>query len=206
MNHSPVNHSAMRHPTLSIEIRPVSPADIPAIHAIYCESVLNDTASWELVPPDLAEMRQRVETFLAKDFPYFVAIASNSNASNSDEVGGGANDPQIVGYSYASSYRERAGYRFTVEDSIYVKEGYQRLGIGAKLLAALIDVCTAKGYRQMVAVIGGSERNASISLHEKLGFARVGHLPNIGFKQGRWLDVVLMQRALGAGNATLPQG
>jgi phosphinothricin acetyltransferase len=183
----------MNHPSVPIEIRPVAPEDIPAIHAIYSESVCCDTASWELVPPDEEEMRSRVQNLLGKGFPYFVAVATLAGVQ------------QVVGYSYASNYRERAGYRFTVEDSIYVKNGHQRLGIGEKLLRTLIDACSAQGYRQMIAVIGGSERKASIALHEKLGFARVGHLPSIGLKQGRWLDVVLMQRALGAGNSTIPE-
>jgi phosphinothricin acetyltransferase len=183
------NATESHHPPMNIEIRAVTPEDIPSIHTIYSASVCDDTASWELTPPDLAEMHKRVQAILDKGFPYFVAVAGT----------------QVVGYSYASSYRERLGYRFTVEDSIYVESAHHGLGIGAKLLSALIDACTSKGYRQMVAVIGGSERIASIALHQKLGFARVGLLPSIGLKHGRWLDVVIMQRALGEGGQSVPE-
>jgi phosphinothricin acetyltransferase len=172
----------------AIEIRAVTPGDIPAIHNIYYASVTHDTASWELVPPDEDEMRSRAEALLAQGFPYFVAVC----------------DGRVVGYCYASSFRTRPGYRYTVEDSVYVDGAHQRLGIARQLLGVLIDACTAKGYRQMVAVIGGSERIASIALHQKLGFEQVGLLPNLGLKHGRWLDCVLMQRALGEGHATIP--
>ena len=174
---------------IQAEIRAVLPADIPAIHAIYQASVVSDTASWELTPPDLAEMSRRVEGMVAQGYPYLVAVVEG----------------QVVGYTYASSYRPRPGYRFTVEDSIYVDAAQQGRGIGRLLLTALIDACTAQGYRQMVAVIGGSERTASIVLHERLGFVLVGRLPQIGLKHGRWLDCVLMQRALGEGATTLPE-
>lgn len=178
---------------MEITIRPVRLEDIPSIHSIYYQSVVSDTASWELEPPDQAEMQRRCEALLAKSFPYFVAVIHDQTAGK-----------QVIGYCYASNYRERAGYRFTVENSIYVDSRYQRLGVGAKLLAALIDACTTKNFRQMIAVIGGSERQASIALHEKMGFQRVGVLRDVGFKHGRWLDVVLMQRTLGAGSTTMP--
>jgi L-amino acid N-acyltransferase YncA len=172
----------------TLTIRPVTLADVPAIHRIYSESVRTWTASWELTPPDEGEMARRVQAILAQDFPYFVAIL----------------DDRLVGYSYASSYRPRPGYRFTVENSIYVDPAYQRRGIARQLLQTLIDACTVQGYRQMVAVIGDSENYASIALHAQLGFVHVARLPNLGFKFGRWLDSVMMQRALGAGAATLP--
>jgi phosphinothricin acetyltransferase len=174
---------------MNIEIRPVTPADIPSIHTIYQESVLNDTASWELTPPDQAEMDNRVQTVLGKEMPYLVAVV----------------EKQVVGYSYASNYHTRPGYRYTVENSIYVHSDFHRLGIGKKLLSALIDICAIKGYRQMVAIIGGSERFASIALHQSLGFRQVGLLPHIGLKQARWLDVVIMQRPLGDGDRTIPE-
>jgi phosphinothricin acetyltransferase len=177
----------------TLTIRPVTLADVPAIHRIYSESVRTWTASWELTPPDEDEMARRVQAILAQGFPYFVATLSES-----------AFDDILVGYSYASSYRPRPGYRFTVENSIYVDPAYQRRGIARQLLQSLIDACTAQGYRQMVAVIGDSENYASIALHEQLGFAHVARLPNLGFKFGRWLDSVMMQRALGAGADTLP--
>ncbi|MCB0063842.1 MAG: N-acetyltransferase [Caldilineaceae bacterium] len=172
----------------ALEIRPVTLSDVPAINQIYSESVRTWTASWELIPPDDAEMVQRMQAILAQGYPYFVAIL----------------DEKLVGYSYASSYRARPGYRFTVENSIYVDPTYQRRGIARILMQRVIDVCTAQGYRQMVAVIGDSENYASIALHESLGFKKVAVLPDLGFKFGRWLDSVMMQRPLGDGGTTLP--
>lgn len=169
-------------------IRPVQSTDLPVIHAIYSHNVLHGTASWELTPPDEAEMRSRMQGLLDKGFPYFVA-----------EIEG-----KLVGYSYASSYRPRPGYRFTVENSIYVDGNYQRRGIARKLMTTLIDRCTAQGYRQMIAIIGDSENGASIELHRALGFVHIGTMPGIGFKFGRWLDSVLMQKTLGEGSETLP--
>ncbi|HRW08236.1 MAG TPA: N-acetyltransferase family protein [Caldilineaceae bacterium] len=172
----------------ALEIRPVVLADVPAINQIYSESVLTWTASWELTPPDDAEMTKRVQSLLSQGYPYVVGIVED----------------RLVGYSYASSYRARPGYRFTVENSIYVDPAYQRRGIARALMQHVIDACTAKGYRQMVAVIGDSENHASIALHQRLGFTKVAMLPNLGFKFGRWLDSVMMQRALGEGGTTLP--
>lgn len=174
---------------MTVVIRNVTLDDIPAIHTIYSNSVLCETASWELTPPDESEMRCRMQAVLDQGYPYFVATV----------------DEGVVGYSYASSYRPRPGYRFTVENSIYVDQLYQRRGIARQLMTALIDACTARGFRQMIAVIGDSDNRASIELHRALGFVHVGLLPAIGFKFGRWLDGVLMQRALGEGQTTLPQ-
>lgn len=170
-------------------IRPVRLADVVAIHRIYSNSVLTETASWELVPPTLEEMRQRLQGVLDGGFPYFVATL----------------DEQVVGYSYASHYRPRPGYRFVVEDSIYVDPAYQRRGIARRLVSTVIDACTAQGKRQMIAVIGDSQNQASITLHRSLGFQHTVCLPSIGYKFGRWLDSVIMQRALGAGDTTLPE-
>jgi phosphinothricin acetyltransferase len=167
------------------------PADlphIPAITAIYAEAVVHGTASWELDSPDAAEMARRMADIQARGYPYLVATAGD----------------EVVGYAYASAYRPRLGYRFTVEDSVYVAPGWQGRGLGRLLLAALIDATTAQGYRQMIAVIGDSENAASIALHAGLGFTHAGLLRSIGFKHGRWLDGVLMQRGLGEGDATLP--
>ena len=169
-------------------IRRVQPDDLPAIHALYSLHVTHGTASWELTAPDEAEMRRRMQSVLDSGYPYFVA-----------EVAG-----ELAGYSYASSYRPRPGYRFTVEDSIYVDARYQRRGIARKLLNTVIDACAEQGFRQMVAVIGDSENKASIELHRALGFSHVGMLPGIGFKFGRWLDSVMMQRTLGTGSSSLP--
>ena len=171
-----------------ILIRPVAPSDLPSIHAIYAGSVLTATASWELMPPDEAEMRRRMVAILDQGYPYFVA----------EQAG------QVVGYTYVSSYRPRPGYRFTVEDLVYIDPGQQRRGLGRLLLGRLITACEEQGFRQMIAVIGDSQNVASIGLHRSLGFASVGLLSNIGFKFGRWLDCVLMQRQLGDGAATPP--
>jgi phosphinothricin acetyltransferase len=169
-------------------IRTVQSEDTPTIHAIYGESVLTDTASWELTPPTLAEMERRIWKTLSDNFPYFVAQI----------------DEQVVGYAYAGLYRTRPGYRFTVENSIYVDPAFQRRGVARQLMNRLIDWCTEAKFRQMMAVIGDSANVASIQLHRSLGFEQVGLLPNIGFKFGRWLDVVIMQRALGDGHTSLP--
>jgi phosphinothricin acetyltransferase len=169
-------------------IRHVTAGDLPAIHRIYSHSVLHDTASWELSPPDEAEMRRRMTTILEAGYPYLVAEL----------------DGQVAGYTYANSYRPRPGYRFTVEDSVYVAAGMQRRGLGRLLLGELITACEVQGYRQLIAVIGDSQNAGSLALHGALGFVQVGLLSNIGYKFGRWLDCVLMQRPLGAGAANLP--
>jgi L-amino acid N-acyltransferase YncA len=171
-----------------LAICPATPDHIPAIHAIYSHSVIHGTASWELTPPGEAELGRRMATVLEQGYPYFVA-----------QLGG-----SVVGYTYASSYRTRPGYRYTVENSVYVANGLQGRGIGRALLGHLINACAERGFRQMIAVIGDSQNTASIALHRSLGFVQVGLLPNIGFKFGRWLDSVLMQRALGDGHTTLP--
>lgn len=178
----------VRNMNTVIALRPATFADVPVINAIYGENVLHGTASWELTPPDDQEMRRRMQSILDQGYPYFVAESHG----------------KVVGYTYASSYRPRLGYRFLVENSIYVDNAYQRCGIARQLMTALIDACTAQGFRQMIAVIGDSANLASIELHRSLGFVQVGFLPTIGFKQQRWLDCVLMQRALGDGSATLP--
>lgn len=169
-------------------IRPATTADVPAIHAIYRHSVLTDTASWELTPPDEVEMAQRMQAVLDGGYPYFVA-----------ELEG-----RVVGYAYANSYRPRPGYRFTVEDSIYIADGTRGRGVGRQLLNQVIRTCEESGFRQMVAVIGDSRNLASINLHRTLGFAQVGLLPNLGYKFGRWLDILIMQRPLGLGATTAP--
>lgn len=170
-------------------IRPSRDADITAITAIYGHHVLHGVASFEEVPPEEAEMARRRGELVARGFPYLVA----------------ERDGRVIGYCYAGPYRARIGYRFTVEDSIYIHPDAVGRGIGRALLAEIIERVTAAGYRQMIAVIGGSETVASIRLHAALGFAQIGVFPAIGFKFGRWIDSVYMQRALGPGAATLPQ-
>ena len=167
-------------------VRPSIEADISAITAIYAHAVGHGTASFEVEPPDEAEMARRRQAVLAGGYPYLVA-----------EI-----DGTLAGYAYAGAYRPRPAYRFTVEDSIYVALDRQGSGVGRALLVALIEACEALGFRQMVAVIGDSASQGSICLHESLGFRPVGVLEAIGFKHGRWLDVVLMQRALGEGAGT----
>ena len=173
---------------MSLAIRPATPADIAAITRIYTHAVERGTASFELTPPDEAEMQRRMQDLLAGGFPYIVAEADGAPA----------------GYAYAALYRTRPAYRFTLEDSIYIAPDRQGRGVGRALLTALIEASTVRGFRQMIAVIGDSEQAASIALHAALGFAYVGTLPNTGFKFGRWLDTVLMQRALGFGSMVAP--
>jgi L-amino acid N-acyltransferase YncA len=169
-------------------IRPSRDEDVPAIAAIYGHHVLHGLASFEEVPPATEEIGRRREAILERGLPYLVA----------------ERDGRIVGYCYAGPFRPRIGYRFTLEDSIYIDAAEVGRGIGRALLQPLLARCTELGYRQMVAVIGGRETVASIRLHEALGFTHMGVLKAVGFKFGRWVDIVLMQRALGPGDSTLP--
>jgi len=166
-----------------VTTRAAALGDVPAIAAIYAEQVRNGTATFEIAPPDEAEMAARMAKVAAGGFPYFVAESEG----------------QVLGYCYAGPYHVRAAYRDTVEDSIYIAEASRGLGIGGALLRALLEACTSAGFRQMVALIGDSKNEASVRLHKAAGFAPVGTLKSVGFKHGRWLDVVLMQLALGAG-------
>jgi len=168
-------------------VRAASEADIPAIAEIYAAEVRDFVNTYEYDVPDGAEMLRRMEDIVEAGYPYLVA-----------EI-----DGRVAGYAYASSFRARSGYRFTVENSVYVASGFQGRGGGSALLGRLIEECAARGYRQMVAVIGEAANTASIRLHERFGFRHVGTFPGIGLKHGRWLDTVFMQRALGGG-ATLP--
>ena len=170
-------------------LRPATPADIPAIARIYAHHVITGLASFEEVPPSAGEIGRRHAEVQGHGLPWIVALD-----------GGGA----VCGYAYAAPYRPRAAYRFTLEDSIYVAEDAMRRGIGRALLTRLMADCAAANYRQIVAVIGDSANTASVGLHERLGFRRVGLLPAVGFKHGRWVDIVLMQRDLGDGAATMP--
>jgi L-amino acid N-acyltransferase YncA len=172
----------------AIMIRPSQEGDIAAIAAIYRHHVLHGVASFEDVPPGADEMSRRRRDILDRGLPYLVA----------------EREGRVVGYCYAGLYRTRSAYRFTLEDSIYVDAAELRRGIGRALLGELIGRCEGLGYRQMIAVIGGSDQWPSIRLHEALGFGRVGLLPAVGYKFAGWVDVVLMQRALGPGAATPP--
>ncbi|WP_407529539.1 GNAT family N-acetyltransferase [Methylobacterium oryzisoli] len=170
-------------------LRPCGPPDIPAVQAIYARAVREGTASFELDPPDVPEMLRRHAGLIGAGHPYLVA-----------EIGG-----RIAGYAYAGPYRARPAYRASVENSVYVDPAMQGRGVGRRLLAALIDEAERRGFRQMIAVIGDSDNAASIGLHAALGFGHAGVLRAVGWKHGRWLDTVLMQRALGPGD-TIPPG
>ncbi|HEX9491458.1 MAG TPA: GNAT family N-acetyltransferase [Stellaceae bacterium] len=174
---------------VAFTIREAADDDLAAIAGIYEHHVRTGLGSFEEEPPPLAEIARRRADILGRGLPYLVAAGA-----------AGA----ILGYAYAAPYRARSAYRFSVEDSIYVAAGEAGRGVGRALLAALVTRCTEAGYRQMVAVIGDSGNAGSVALHERLGFRRVGLLPAIGFKHGRWVDSVLMQRELGKGAATLP--
>lgn len=158
------------------------------ITAIYAHAVIHGTASFEIEPPSEAEMHSRRTALESGGFPYIVA-----------EIGS-----RVAGYAYAGPYRTRIAYRYTVEDSVYIHPDAHRQGVGRMLLTELIAQAEARGFRQMIAVIGDSAQTSSIALHRSLGFSPVGTFSNIGFKHGRWLDSVLMQRALGPGASTLP--
>jgi phosphinothricin acetyltransferase len=172
----------------SIEIRPTQESDLPAITAIYAQAVREGTATFELEPPDLAEMTRRFRVLADGSYPYLVALL----------------DGRLAGYAYAGAYRPRPAYRFTVENSVYLDPASHRRGIGARLMERLIADCEARGFRQMIAVIGDSANAASIALHRKCGFELIGTHPNVGLKFGRWLDTVMMQRPLGIGSDDVP--
>jgi phosphinothricin acetyltransferase len=165
---------------MSYRVRDARIADIPAITEIYALEVARGKASFELVPPDEAEMTRRLERIRDAGYSYLVACRGDD----------------VLGYAYTSEYRSRPGYRFTVEDSVYVGVDARGCGIGTTLLTALIDDCRGKPFRQMIAVIGDSANQSSIRLHERTGFKHAGVLRDVGYKFGQWIDTVLMQRAL----------
>jgi L-amino acid N-acyltransferase YncA len=172
-----------------LTIRPAAVSDIPAITHIYAAAVEHGTASFELEPPDEAEMTRRMERLREGGYPYIVAERAGA----------------VAGYAYAGSYRARPAYRWSVEDSVYVDPQCQRAGVGRALLARLIAEAETAGFRQMIAVIGDSaNQTPSLELHRHAGFRLVGTLENVGFKHGRWLDSVLMQRALGPADTGPP--
>jgi L-amino acid N-acyltransferase YncA len=162
--------------------------DMGVVTSIYARHVLHGLASFEEVPPSLDEMKARHANVLQLGLPYLVAEFEGRS----------------VGYSYATSYRARPAYRYTVEDSVYVEDGLNGRGIGTALLAELIARCERGPWRQMLAVIGDSGNASSIALHRRLGFAPAGNLVSVGFKLGRWVDSVFMQRPLGVGDSTRP--
>ncbi|MBT3553421.1 MAG: N-acetyltransferase [Rhodospirillaceae bacterium] len=175
-------------PKQAFHIRAAAEGDLAQICEIYAHYVLNGLASFEIEAPDLTEMTHRWTGAQDHGYPYLVA-----------EI-----DGRIGGYAYAGLFRERPAYRYTVEDSVYVSPDFLGLGLGAGLLGELIDLCAGLGYRQMIAVIGDTANDQSINLHLRLGFEHAGVLGSTGFKHGRWVDSVMMQRALGPGDAQAP--
>jgi phosphinothricin acetyltransferase len=173
---------------MDLFIRPAEDADIPAIAAIYAHAVRHGTASFELEPPDEPEMARRRSALVAGGYPYLVAERGRD----------------LLGYAYAGAYRTRPAYRSTVEDSVYVAPAAHGQGVGRALLTALIAACEGLDFRLMVAVIGDRASTGSIKLHEALGFTHIGALEPVGYKHGRWLATVLMQRPLGPGATTPP--
>ncbi len=171
-----------------MDIRDATEADIPAIQAIYAHHVLTGTGTFDEVPPTIDEMRDKFRNVVARDWCWLVAT---------DATG-------VLGYAYYIQFRDRTAYRYCVEDSIYIREDVRGQGVGKALVSALIEHATARGMRQMIAVIGDSENVGSIGVHASLGFHMVGTLRTVGVKFGRWLDVVSMQRALGRGDANVP--
>ncbi len=177
-------------PGAELAVRDADEADMPAVQRIYTHYVLNALATFEETPPTVADMIARRRSALERGAPYLVA-----------EMEG-----RIVGYCYASAYHSRPAYRYTLEDSVYVADGLGGRGVGSALLGALIARCEAGPWRQMLAIIGDSSNRASIALHRRFGFKRVGTLRSVGFKFARWVDTPLMQRALGSGARSLPRG
>jgi L-amino acid N-acyltransferase YncA len=175
-------------PSTPLLIRPSTPDDVPAIAAIYAWNVQNGTGTFEIDPPDETEMARRRDDVLGKSLPWLVA----------------ERDGAVLGYAYANQFRPRPAYRYCLEDSIYLAQGAQGQGIGRLLLAELIAQCEARGARQMLAVIGDSANAGSIGVHRALGFEPTGVMRSAGWKFGRWLDVVVMQRSLGQGDSVAP--
>lgn len=171
-----------------MQVRDAAQGDLPAIQSIYAHHVLTGLASFEELPPDLEEMRRRYQDVTGRGLPYLVAHEG----------------AEILGYAYCAPYRPRSAYRYALENSVYVRDGLLGRGIGSQLLAELVERCTRLGYRQMVAVIGDSGNEASIALHARHGFLRVGTLRSVGYKFGRWVDSVFMQRPLGSGDGAPP--
>jgi phosphinothricin acetyltransferase len=171
-----------------MEIRPATEADIPEIQSIYAHHVLTGTGTFEEEPPSVEEMAERFAEVAENDWSWLVAA---------DATG-------VLGYAYYTQFRDRSAYRYCAEDSVYVREDVRGQGVGKALVARLIEDATARGMRQMIAVIGDSENTGSIGVHASLGFHMVGTMRAVGVKFGRWLDVVSMQRQLGRGDADFP--
>jgi L-amino acid N-acyltransferase YncA len=173
-----------------VRVREAAPDDAPALAAIYGHHVLHGVGTFEETSPSPEEMTRRLEAVRALRLPYLVAQAEEG----------------VIGFAYASAFRPRAAYRYAAEDSVYVAPGHIGRGVGRALVGEVVARCEAMGLRQLVAVIGGSDNTASIGLHRSLGFEMKGVTPGLGFKHGRWVDVVWMQKALNAGATAPPSG
>ena len=171
-------------------VRPATEADAPALAAIYGDAVLNGFGTFEEVPPSPADMAARCRAVVERDLPYLVA----------EDAG------RVLGFAYAAPFRPRAAYRYTLEDSVYVAPEAAGKGVGRTVLSAVIAACEVLGVRQLMAVIGDSENAASIGLHRSLGFEQTGVGRSVGFKHGRWVDIVHMQKALNGGDSLQPGG
>ena len=169
-------------------IRNTIESDLVEIQKLYTHYVVNTFSTFEINPPDQNELTRRWKTITSTGFPYLTAELEN----------------KIVGYTYASKYRSRSAYEYTIEDSVYVSPDFLGQGVGESLLNTLIHKCLPLGWRQMVAVIGDSQNTSSISLHEKCGFYKIGIMPSTGYKLGQWIDTIIMQRELGDGDKTTP--
>jgi L-amino acid N-acyltransferase YncA len=176
-----------------IEILPADERHIPAITAIYARAVVETLVTWDEEAPDKAAMHGRWKNAVANGYPFLVAVGSDTQAV-------------ALGYAYAGAFHPQSGFRYTVENSIYIAEQARRRGIGARLLAALIAECEARGFRQMIAGISRPGGEASLRLHEAAGFKLAGALPGVGRKHGQWLDALYLVRPLGEGSATPPGG
>lgn len=166
--------------TPSVIIRPAGAGDVRSVAAIYGDAVVTGTGTFEIDPPGDTEMARRLSTVTSEGYPFLVAVRNEA----------------VLGFAYANAFRARAAFNSTVEDSIYVARDACGQGIGRHLLGELIGATEARGFRQMLALIGDSENHASIAVHRGAGFTHAGVLRCVGFKHGRWLDVVVMQRAL----------
>jgi L-amino acid N-acyltransferase YncA len=172
-------------------VRSAGPEDAAAVAAIYGHHVLNSLGTFEEIPPSDAEIGGRIAGVLQLGLPYLVALDGGD---------------RVIGFAYASPFRPRTAYRFAAEDSVYIDPDYIGRGVGRLLLSQVIDTCEAMGLRQLLAVVGDSGNAASIGLHRSLGFQETGIGRAVGFKHGRWVDIVTMQRRLNAGSTTPPQG
>lgn len=175
-------------PTPTIALRPAVATDVAAITAIYAHHVQHGLASFETEAPDCSEMQRRFSSVQSGGYPYWVAVQ----------------DERVLGYAYAAAFRNRPAYSFTVEDSVYLAPDAVGRGLGRRLLNTLIDDCAARGFRQMLAVIGDSANGPSIRVHRACGFTRLAVFEALGWKFGRWVDTVLMQRSLGPGASRPP--